>query len=173
VLRPGDYDGRYLLLMSAFGAAMVRDATREDYGAIRALLVSAGLPVEDLDTAPGLRFWVAEESGEIAGAIGLEARGRAGLLRSLAVAPSYRQQGLGSALVEALEREAPADGVAELVLLTQTAAEFFNRRGFEVVDRSTVPEEIRQCAEFRTLCPASALCMVKASISPKLASSNV
>jgi N-acetylglutamate synthase-like GNAT family acetyltransferase len=150
----------------------VRAATREDIAAIRALLIAAQLPVEDLDTAPNLRFWVAEDGDLLAGAIGLEPRGTAGLLRSLVVAPAYRQNGLGSALVAALERDAQNNAVVELVLLTQTATAFFERRGFVIVDRANVADEIKHSAEFRSLCPASADCMTKLLAPSRVALSN-
>jgi amino-acid N-acetyltransferase len=60
---------------------------------IQAMLSKAGLPVEDLSTAP-VRFWLARQGRSLAGAIGIERYGSAGLLRSLAVDPGH--QGLGT-----------------------------------------------------------------------------
>jgi amino-acid N-acetyltransferase len=150
----------------------VRAATAADAAAIRDLILGAGLPVADLDRAPGLRFWVVEDGDRIVGAIGLEAFGAAGLLRSLAVAPPHRQHGLGSALVAALEREARTKGLELLVLLTETAEAFFAQRGYAAVERAHVPGEIRQSAQFRSLCPASAVCMVKRLLAPRVAMSD-
>ena len=93
--------------------------------------------------------------------IGLERHGSAGLLRSLAVSPGHRRQGLGCDLVATLEREARAAGVQVLVLLTQTAVAFFAGLGYEVVERALAPVGLKQSAEFRLLCPASAVCMIK------------
>lgn len=143
----------------------MRASTASDFRQVRALLAGAGLPVGDLDSAPGLRFWVVEDGGELVGVIGLERSGRAALLRSLAVAPAYRKRGLGRTLVEHLEREARAEGIELLVLLTQSAAVFFEGLGYSVVDRACIPDGVKQSAQFRTLCPASALCMTK-SMSP-------
>jgi amino-acid N-acetyltransferase len=53
------------------------------------------------------------------------------------------------------------------VLLTETAEKFFRAIGYEVIDRRHVPEEIKQSAEFRSLCPASAVCMSKLLASPR------
>jgi amino-acid N-acetyltransferase len=91
----------------------------------------------------------------------MERFGAGALLRSLAVAPSYRQRGMGHQLVTLLEREARADGVEQLVLLTETVENFFRAHGYEVIDRRHVPEDIKQSAEFRSLCPATAICMSK------------
>jgi len=145
----------------------MRTSTATDFGKVRALLVGADLPVEDLDTAPGLRFWVAEDGGELIGAIGLEQSGTAGLLRSLVVAPAYRKRGLARSLVATVEREAAAGGIGLLVLLTQTAEGFFSALGYSVVDRAYVPDEVKESAEFRSLCPASALCMTKSVRLPR------
>jgi amino-acid N-acetyltransferase len=145
----------------------MRTSTAADFGQVRALLVGAGLPVEDLDTVPELRFWVTEDGGKLVAAIGLEQSGTAGLIRSLVVAPSYRKRGLGRSLVATVEQQAEAEGVELLVLLTQTAEAFFKGLGYSVVDRANVPDEIKDSAEFRTLCPASALCMTKSMPSRK------
>jgi amino-acid N-acetyltransferase len=107
-------------------------------------------------------FWVAAIEGQIEGLVGLERHGDAGLLRSLAVAFSGRGHGLGTRLVDHVEREAVALGIEELVLLTETAADFFAGLGYRTAGRDAVPQAIRDSAEFRALCPASATCMCKA-----------
>jgi len=149
------------LRLTGVGEVVIRASDAADFRQVLALLTGAGLPTEDLDTAPELRFWVAEDEGKIVGAVGLERTGTAGLLRSLVVAPGYRAKGLGRELVATLERNAEADGVEILVLLTQTAKSFFGGLGYRLVDRAYVPDEIKQSAEFRSLCPASARCLTK------------
>jgi len=139
----------------------VRASKAQDFSRVRDLLAAAGLPTEDLNSAPGLHFWVAEDQDRIVGAVGLESLGAAGLLRSLVVAPSHRQHGLGSSLTAVLEREARAKGIEILVLLTETARSFFERHGYQVIERTYVPDEVKQSAEFQSLCPASATCMTK------------
>jgi amino-acid N-acetyltransferase len=137
-----------------------------DLTAIQALLTAARLPIEDLDEPADLGFWVVRDGERVVGAIGLECHDTVGLLRSLVLAPEYRKRGLGLALVAALERYARSAGVEVLVLLTQTAAPFFDRLGYSVVDRAYVPDEVKASAEFRSLCPASAICMTKSLVSP-------
>ena len=51
------------------------------------------------------------------------------------------------------------NGITTVVLLTTTAEDYFPRFGFERTDRSVVPEEVRESAEFRGACPASATVM--------------
>ena len=71
----------------------------------------------------------------IVGAAAVEPYGQAGLLRSVVVAESRRGTGLGRELVAAAEALAQEEGIRELYLLTETAADWFPRLGYEVVDR--------------------------------------
>jgi amino-acid N-acetyltransferase len=52
--------------------------------------------------------------------------------------------------------------------LTETAEGFFRGLGYHVIDRGYVIEELKQSAEFRSLCPASAVCMTKSLVSPSI-----
>jgi amino-acid N-acetyltransferase len=149
-------------IMSLAVETVVHLATSAERSAIRSLLAEARLPVEDLDFAPELSFWVvADDAGRVIGAIGLERHGEVGLLRSLAVTPGRRRRGCGRMLVRALEEHSVATGVAELVLLTETAETFFRRLGYAVFDREKAPSAVTESAEFRTLCPSTAVCMTK------------
>jgi N-acetylglutamate synthase-like GNAT family acetyltransferase len=137
-------------------------ATSSDRPHVRSLLADARLPVADLDLAPELTFWVLrDDAGGLVGAVGLERHGDVGLLRSLVVTPSRRREGLGRTLVRALEEHAAATGVGRLVLLTETAEAFFRRLGYTVIERDRAPSAVASSAEFRTLCPATAVCMTK------------
>jgi amino-acid N-acetyltransferase len=128
--------------------------------AVLALLHSAGLPTSDLTDAQRLHLWVLK-SDSLQGVIALEHFGNEALLRSLAVAPKYRARGLGHKLVARLEHDAQADGIMRLVLLTETAQAFFRTLDYQVIDRQSVSDAVKQSAEFRSLCPASAVCMSK------------
>ena len=125
----------------------VESAAPADLAAIRALLVAAGLPDTDIVGGPGARFWILRASDRTIGAVGLETYGRAGLLRSLVVAPEARGLRLGGRLVEVLEDAARSLGLRRLVLLTQTAEKFFAHRGYAVIDRTDAPAEVRNSEE--------------------------
>ena len=60
-----------------------------------------------------------------------------------------------------LERLARGAGISQLTLLTQDAREFFAALGYRVIERQAAPEEVRQSAEFRSLCPSSCVCLSK------------
>jgi amino-acid N-acetyltransferase len=145
---------------AALGHVVVRPPHDDERAAVRALLASSALPVEDLSTSP-IDFLVAVADGRLLGVVGLEAFDGAGLLRSLAVRTDRRGTGLGDALVRAVEDLARARRLAQLVLLTQTAAPFFAARGYTVIDRAAAPAAVLRSAEFASICPASATCMAK------------
>lgn len=135
---------------------VISAAGPDERATIVALLVAAGLPATDLEPVD---LHVARDDGQIVGAIGLERHAQAGLLRSLVVEPDKRGCGIGSRLVEHLEAVAVAAGLTELVLLTETASDFFMRRGYRSIERVQAPAGVRDSEEFRSLCPASAVCM--------------
>ena len=121
---------------------------------------AAELPIADLDQARP-EFAVLTEAGEIVAAGALERFGSAALLRSVVVAPDRRGAGFGSAIVRELECRARAAQVDCLVLLTETASAFFTEQGYEAIERAEAPVEVQASGEFRSLCPASAICMMK------------
>ena len=129
--------------------------------AIKRLLTTAGLPGADLTPAHLARFLVLRDADQLGGVVGLEVFGAVALLRSLAVPTSRRGQGLGTRLAEAAEDHARSLGVAALYLLTTTAESFFARRGYRRIDRADAPAALHATAEFASLCPSTAVCMVK------------
>ena len=139
---------------------LLRPGLEGDGEAIRDLLADNRLPVADLASAT-IAFVVAVDGDGLTGVVGLERFGDVGLLRSLAVRERARGAGLGSRLVAAAEREARAAGLRELVLLTETAGPLFARLGYAAIPRDAAPAAARASAEFRSLCPASAVCMSK------------
>lgn len=144
----------------AFPAAPV-PALAGDEAAIKALLAACGLPCEDLTPIHLEHFWVLRDGPELAGVVGLEMYGDVGLLRSLAVAETNRGIGIAAQLTDKAEADARAQGVRALYLLTTTAADYFARRGYKRADRDAAPAALKNTAEFRSLCPDSAVCMVK------------
>ena len=135
-------------------------ACPQDLIAIRALLERCGLPTSDLQSARP-EFAVIRESGRAIAAGALQRFGSSALLRSVVVAPDRRGGGLGRAMVRELERIARAARISRLVLLTETAAEFFARQGYRVIERGAAPQNMQGSEEFRSLCPSSATCMEK------------
>jgi amino-acid N-acetyltransferase len=135
-------------------------ASADDLIAIRALLEGAGLPTSDLAAARP-EFLAIREDGNLVAAGALQRFGSCALLRSVVVSHDRRGMGLGGAMVLELERLAREARIERLILLTQTAADFFARRGYRVIERSAAPADMQQSEEFRSLCPSSATCMAK------------
>ncbi|PCR88803.1 arsenic resistance N-acetyltransferase ArsN2 [Natrinema ejinorense] len=127
---------------------------------IETLLAKNDLPSQDVRSKPEC-FYVGYDGDDRIGIGGLEMDGTDALLRSVVVERSARENGLGTALCEALEDTAKADGVETLYLLTTTAAEFFGDRGYTEIDRTAVPPAIQRTTEFDDLCPSTATCLQK------------
>jgi amino-acid N-acetyltransferase len=133
----------------------------EDEPRIRQLLILCELPQEDITPEHLRHFLVLKEKGEIIGVVGVEVLGRLKLLRSLAVDPRYRRRGFALELTKKAEEYAASLKIEAVYLLTMTAEGFFAKRGYERVERNSVPAPVQETAEFKNLCPVSAACMVK------------
>lgn len=151
--------------MSDVPRVELRFSTPADDEAIRALLSSAGLPWEDVRTG-AQDYLLAILGGRVVGSVGLEKHGEVGLLRSLAVIPELRGRGLGHRLQERILAHCAHRGVETAYVLTTTAERFCLERGFERVERESVPEALRATAQFRALCPATAACLRRRTASP-------
>lgn len=133
-------------------------AVTTDLPFIQAWLRQNQLPTEDItDVLHGL--YLAVQNEQVVGIGGIERHGDDGLLRSLVITPALRHQGYGQQLCQKLIQKAQSDGLQALYLLTDTAADFFPKLGFEPIDRSTAPSTMQQTTEFKSLCPDSATCM--------------
>lgn len=138
----------------AMAEPIIRNAQAGDYMLIEELLADAGLPLDGLNGHDNFR--VLCRDGQIVGCAAIERYGKFGLLRSVALESRERRRGLGRQLVGEILQQARTDGIAELILLTTTAAPFFERLGFRVISREDVPESVRTSVEFQGACPASA-----------------
>ena len=140
--------------------AKVIRADAQDLIPIRALLERSGLPTSDLDSARP-DFVLIRENGQVLAAGALQLFGSSALLRSVVVVADRRKRGLGQAVVSELERMARMAHINQLILLTETAPEFFAHQGYRVIERSSAPQDMQGSDEFRSLCPSSATCMAK------------
>jgi amino-acid N-acetyltransferase len=134
----------------------------EDNGPeIRRLLANSDLHHEDITTAQLKHFVLGWDGPQLVAVVGLEIKSRSALLRSLAVDADYRSRGVATSLVGQIEDYARSMEVGSLYLLTLTAEGFFNKCGYRPIARDSAPAAIQETAEFRNLCPASAVCMVR------------
>lgn len=133
-------------------------ATASDVDAIKALLTINALPTQGVDEH-WRTFVVARDGGRLVGCGGAEAYQFAALIRSIAVSPDYRSQGLGRRIVRQLLDRLASRGLREFYLLTTTAEDYFRKRGFKTIDRDEVHPQLLQSREFQDACPSSATCM--------------
>ncbi len=100
-------------------------------------------------------FHVADEGGRVVGVCGLSiVWANLAEICALAVEPSQRGKGLGRKLVEACVAEARELGIRTIMTLTYERA-FFEKLGFAVVDRQTLPLKVwSECVR----CPKNQAC---------------
>ncbi len=139
---------------------LYRLATGGDLPAIQALVTHCGLRTDGLECLTD-HCLVAISDSQLAGTIALEPCGRLGLLRSLAVAPDWRNQSIGRTLCRKMIHHAHLAGVEELYLLTMDAERYFAALGFQRIERDKAPAPIQATTQFRTSCPKSAICMAR------------
>jgi amino-acid N-acetyltransferase len=142
-------------------AVVTRQAEAGDVSAIRALLKAASLPTADLSVQTAPQFLLAVEGDVVVGTGAVEPCGGFGLLRSLAVQPAQRGKGIGRRLVAECEARATQARLRGLYLLTTTARHFFSALGYDELEHWELPEAIRGTEEYRTLCPKTAVAMMK------------
>jgi amino-acid N-acetyltransferase len=137
---------------------MIRAATSKDFASLCNLLEAEHLPTIDLHKELP-HFFLKTMDDKIVGSIGLELYGKSALLRSMMVTPHHRNEGIASELIGELLSYAKKNGVHDVYLITNTAEEFFSRKGFIKINRTEVNKEILSSQEFNGLCPTSSAVM--------------
>ncbi len=116
------------------------------------------LPISDLPASLN-GFFQAMAEDAMVGAAGMEQWEGVGLLRSVVVAASHRNQHIARQLTDAVLSHARKAQVREMYLITNTADRYFEKYGFQRVERTEVPPPIAQTEQFSGLCPSSAVVM--------------
>jgi amino-acid N-acetyltransferase len=87
-------------------------------------------------------FFIVRDGERILGCVALHVTWKdLAEIKSLAVHPDHRNQGIGRALLEAAFAEARAFGIPRLFTLT-LEPEYFVKHGFSVISRDTLPMKI-------------------------------
>jgi len=124
------------------------------------LLATEKLPTDDLPQTLE-SFVIALQDEEVIGIAGIEIYDNYGLLRSVAVSKAYRGKGIANQLLDHVEKLAAAKPLREIYLLTETAPEYFSKKGYQKIARAQVPAKVQQSTEFSHVCPQSAIVMKK------------
>lgn len=125
-----------------------------------AALEAEGLPADDLAES-GRSFFCFTQEGNTVGFGGFELSGEHALLRSIVVLPQARGRGTGRLATEILLRRAADLGAATAYLLTTSAVEFFETSGFHRIPREEAPAEIVATRQVSSLCPSTAVLMMR------------
>jgi amino-acid N-acetyltransferase len=134
--------------------------TQEELETCKALLKDSKLPHEDIQLQTTLLLGYYDNTGHLIASGGLEFYGTTALLRSLAVDKNYRSRAIGNQMVNDLFQNAKANAIESIYLLTETAHDYFLKKGFKDIAREDAPEELKKSSEFSSVCPVSASCMV-------------
>jgi amino-acid N-acetyltransferase len=132
--------------------------TTTAFDTFKKLIASADLPTEDLDFEKQFLIGYYEDDSLMATG-GLEVFGANAILRSLTVRLGSRNKSLGSGIVDDLVSKASEKGVNTIYLLTETAKDFFKKKGFEEIDRQEAPDTVKASSEFSFICGDNAVCM--------------
>ena len=124
------------------------------------LLRMCKLPYQDIQLENNLFISYHDNEGKLIGSGGLEFYSSYALLRSVAVQETLRGKSIGRTIVDDLLTRANERGIVEVYLLTETAHDYFARRGFSDIARENVPWEVKASTEFSSVCPVSASVMV-------------
>ncbi len=139
----------------------IRPAHDSDFTEVAALLRAVELPLEGVPEHFSEFLVARADAGELLGCVGQERYGDVTLLRSLAVNPAQQGNGLGRELTLELLSAARAKGVGEVVLLTTTASDFFQRHfGFTPTERARYDAVLAVSQEWQLPHCASAVCLV-------------
>ena len=141
-------------------AIYLQNANPTQTPALIDFLQKVGLPTSDLPTDLS-GFMLAMDGEQIVGSAGVELLGNIGLLRSVAVAETHRNQHIGHQLFASALEYARSNEIREVYLITNTAERYFEKNGFRQIDRKDTPEAIAQTEQFTALCPSSAVVMKK------------
>ena len=149
-------------------ALVVRDARLDDAASIAALTAqyardgimlerSAENVVENIHN-----FFVAELEGNVVGCCAVAFyTEKLAEIRSVAVAESYKRQGVGCQLIEKAEAILQEDGVVEVFVLT-LSREFFLKLGYTEIRKEYFPQKIwKDCTHCPKLMACDEIAMVK------------
>jgi amino-acid N-acetyltransferase len=156
----------------------VRKAAMRDIPALLQLINSYAaegimLPRTEFEISENIRdFTVAYDGSQLIGCGALHFyTPTSGEIRSLAVAPQSKQQGVGVFLMEALEKEAINNDLDAIFAFTYVA-EFFCKLGFLEVDRGLLPLKVWKdcisCPKFQCCDEIAVLKALRSDVVPAL-----
>ena len=143
----------------------IREFALTDYEAVIKVWREAGLAIKPCDELAELikklerdhdLFLIAEEGGQIIGAVIGVWDGRYGWIYHLAVSPLRQRQGIGLQLMEEVEKRLRQRGALEINLLVEgrntQVIPFYQRLGFEIGNKVFMRKSLVDCQLHAALC---------------------
>ena len=131
----------------------VQSCSPSDEPKVRKLLSLVKLPTVGVPDDLAELWTLKDPQGEVMGCVALEIYRDTALLRSLAVHPERRGEGLGWMLAEMALLRVRQRGLLRVCLLTEHATDFFAEKfGFRPVPRETLPPEVQGSSEYQRFC---------------------
>ena len=130
---------------------LVRKSTEADFAAILAIINDAALAYRGVipadrwhepymsadelrkEIAEGVVFWVAEQDGRLAGAMGIQDKGDVALVRHAYVAPATQRSGVGTRLLQHVESLVDKPILIGTWAAAAWAVDFYRRNGYSLV----------------------------------------
>ncbi len=129
---------------SGYVTVNIRNASTSDITHIKSILsqyiLETELVEENID-----QFIVAENGGKVVGCACLDICAGVIELRSIAVLPGWKNNGIGRRLFKTLEQR--AKGMTNRIYVRTTARGFFVKMGFRALDNSQKPVLWQDCAD--------------------------
>jgi UDP-N-acetylmuramate: L-alanyl-gamma-D-glutamyl-meso-diaminopimelate ligase len=149
VMSSGGFGGVHDKILDRLGMA-VTEARADDLPRVKALLDRASLSYPDIEQHVD-DLLVLRDGGDTVGCVALELFDQAAVLRSLAVVPERRGEGLGWMLADAALSRARQRGARRVFILTEHATDFFAEKfGFKAVERDAIDPAVTEASVFRT-----------------------
>ena len=147
IMSSSSFGGLHDQILDRLGHA-VSPARAVDLPSVQALIDRVALPYPDLVDHLA-ELIVMRDGGQVVGCVALEVYDDAGLLRSLAVVPERRGEGLGWMLADAALARARERGCRAVFLTTQHAADFFAEKfGFAPCDHGAIAAAMLRSSQF-------------------------
>lgn len=141
-----------------FQTLEVKKLEEDETGGLQHLLKSDQLCFNDINEK-AVHLFEVHLDDELVGYFGYELFKSQALFRSMVVVPRVRNKGYGSLIWNQAKEQMVIEGISDVYLLTNSAAPFFSKLGFEEIVRATAPEPILATTEFKEFCPADSICM--------------
>lgn len=88
------------------------------------------------EISDGVNFWGWQESGELAGVMGIQVVGDATLIRHAYIRKTHQGRGIGGALLESLVKKSSGKLLVGAWAAAEWAIRFYQRHGFQLVSPS-------------------------------------